>query len=256
MDRKGTLTIRSYSKRLDRVIYSRTGDIASGEYSLLEVSDTGCGMDAKTLSKAFEPFFTTKAVGEGTGMGLSVVLGIAESHGGGIQVESTVGTGTTLRIYLPIAEESVSGSEDEDEGVRVSGTERILFVDDEQMLVEMAENELSNLGFKVTGISDSGHVLTFLKNDTTRIDILVTDQTMPGMSGIELAKEALKIRNNLPIILCTGYNSEISPERATTIGISLVMMKPYRSNELSKAIRDVIDNTHEGTDHGKNTRHR
>jgi PAS domain S-box-containing protein len=243
MDRRGTLTIRLYSTRLDREMYGQAGEIPPGDYTVIEIADTGCGMDATTLSKCFEPFFTTKAIGDGTGMGLSVVLGIVQSHGGDLEVESARGMGTVIKIYLPAAEASVTETDTENARVRLSGSERILFVDDEQMLLEMAENMLTSLGYAFTGMSNSADALHYLRENDAAIDILITDQTMPTMTGVELAKEALKIRKDLPIILCTGYSREINPEKAAAIGIKQIMMKPYRSHEIGKSIREVLDNT-------------
>ena len=242
MNRKGMMTIRLYAACLDRVVIGHAGEIAPGEYTVIEVADTGCGMEATTLSRAFEPFFTTKAVGEGTGMGLSVVLGVLQSLGGDIQVESKVGKGTTFRLYLPVAEESVFGTMNDNALLQLSGTEQILFVDDEQMLVEMAKDILTPLGYTVIGISDSRDALQFIKENGNDIDILITDQTMPGMTGIELTKEVLKIRKGLPILLCTGFSNELNPERAAAIGINEILMKPFRADEIGKSIRNIFDN--------------
>src|SRR5208283_4428935 len=118
---------------------------------------------------------------------------------------------------------------------------RILFVDDEQMLVEMAKDSLTPLGYTVIGISNSRDALQFIKEKRNEIDILITDQTMPGMTGIELAKEVLTIRKDLPIILCTGFSNELNPERATAIGVNHIVMKPFGTNEIGKAIREAID---------------
>jgi signal transduction histidine kinase len=241
MGSRGTLTVRLYAARLDRVVYGRTGEIVPGEYAVMEVADNGCGMDAATLSRACEPFFTTKAVGEGTGMGLSVVLGMVQSHGGDLQVDSVPGEGSTFRIFLPATEESVSCVAQDDDRASISGTERILFVDDEPMLVDLAEKVLSELGYAVMCTSNGLDALKLVQEKGSEIDILVTDQTMPGMTGVELAKEALTIRRDLPVILCTGYSSEIDREKAAAIGISRFVMKPYGAREIGKLIREVLD---------------
>jgi two-component system, cell cycle sensor histidine kinase and response regulator CckA len=241
MNRKGTLTIKLYAKSLDQKLYGQVGEIAPGEYTAIEVADTGCGMDPTTLVKAFEPFFTTKPVGEGTGMGLSVVLGVVQSIGGDIQIQSEVGKGTTFTLYLPVVEESPTEASDAESLAQLTGTERILFVDDEQMLIEMGEDMLTSLGYKVTCISNSLEALQFVREKGNDIDVLITDQTMPGMTGIELAKEVMKIRNGLPIILCTGFSSELNPERAMAIGVDHVVMKPFRINEIGRAIRAVME---------------
>jgi PAS domain S-box-containing protein len=254
MDRKGILKVLLYPSVIDSEIYSRTGKIASGEYAVIEVTDTGHGMDATVLQKAFDPFFTTKPVGEGTGMGLSVVLGVIQLHGGDVQVETEPGKGTTFKIYLPVtAQKLVPDCVDEDTSDLRRGKECVLFVDDEQLLVDIAVDILSSLGYKVTGISDSLGALKFLENKGNKIDILVTDQTMPGMTGVELAKAALKIRKDLPVILCTGYSVEINPERAVAIGISQMAMKPLRLRQFAGILREVLDNRSKEIIYGANS---
>jgi two-component system, cell cycle sensor histidine kinase and response regulator CckA len=241
MNRKGTLTVRLFSRSLSHEETGRTGPIARGAYTIIEVTDTGCGMDEATLSKAFEPFYTTKAVGEGTGMGLSVVLGVVQSHEGDLQVESTPGKGTSIRIYLPVSNESVASADTKNFHSPMSGTERILFVDDEPVLVELAQNFLTPLGYTVTGLSNGLDALSFIDKNRADIDVLVTDQNMPGMTGVELAKEALKINKDLLVILCTGFSNEINSKSAAGIGIKRFLMKPYRTYEIVKSIRDLID---------------
>ncbi len=255
MSRKGTLTVRLSAVCLDHVEHGRSGQIAPGEYAMIEIADTGCGMDAMTQVKAFEPFFTTKTVGDGIGMGLSVVLGIVQSHGGDICMETEVGKGTTFRIYLPAAKMTDSKNSEPESAACTSGSERILFVDDEPMIVEMVKDRLASLGYVVTAMTESPAALAFIKKKSSEIDILITDQTMPGMTGIELAKEALKINKNIPIILCTGFSSEVNPERASSIGIKKFVMKPFRPHELCAAIRYVLDNTKKEQPDAKNPGH-
>ena len=185
-------------------------------------------------------------------MGLSVVLGVVQSFGGDIMVESEVGKGTTFRLYLPVTGESITEVVHYASLPQLTGTERILYVDDEQLLVEMAEDMLTALGYSVIGISKSTDALKFMKEKGNDIDILITDYTMPGMNGIELAKEVLKIRNNIPIILCTGFSSELNPERAAAIGVNSLLMKPFRISEIGRAIRDAFDKKREGLGHGEN----
>jgi PAS domain S-box-containing protein len=243
MNRKGTLTLRLYGTDVHDTEYGRSGKIDPGAYTVIEVTDTGCGMNETTLAKAFEPFFTTKGVGEGTGMGLSVVLGIVQSHDGDIQVESEVGKGTTIRILLHAVEEPAAEATVDHAQTLPVGTERILFVDDEQMLVEIAERSLTRLGYAFTGMTDSVKALAYFKENEPSIDILVTDQTMPGMTGIELAEEVLKIRKNLPIILCTGNSRDMAPTLTDSLHIKQIVMKPYSPREIGKAIRGWIDST-------------
>jgi len=241
MNRKGTLRVGLHSASLETPCQGQSGEIMPGEYTVLVVADTGCGMDAGTLSRVFEPFFTTKAVGEGTGMGLSVVLGIVQSHGGDIQMESAVGQGTTIRIYLPAAENAEIREAATDARGRSLGTERVLYVDDEEMLVDMADHMLAPLGYSFTGMTSSLEALEYIRHNSDAIDIVVTDQTMPSLSGLELAAEAVKIRQDLPIILCTGFSSEVNAERAAANGISRLLLKPYGAREISNAIREVVD---------------
>jgi|GEM_PF-701072 len=241
MSRKGTLTIRLCAKCLDRPVYGQCGEIGPGEYAVIEVSDTGCGMDAATLSKAFEPFFTTKGVGEGTGMGLSVVLGVVQSAGGDVMVESVKGSGTTFRLYLPVSKDAPAAAAHDNDLIPFSGTEKILFVDDERMLVETAVDLLAGLGYRVTGTSDSLEALNLLRDGGNGFDMLITDQTMPGMTGIELVREARRLRADMPVILCTGFSDDLTPEIAASIRIDSIIMKPYRYNDIAKTVRGIMD---------------
>jgi PAS domain S-box-containing protein len=253
MGRKGTLIVRLHAVALDRAVYGRAGKIEPGEYVVIEIADSGCGMDTQTLAKAFDPFFTTKAVGEGTGMGLSVVLGVVQSHGGDLQVESAPGAGTTFRIFLPVAATFEPAGADTDASSPRGGAERILFVDDEKVLVEMAEELLGSLGYQVTGMSSSRDALKFIEEKSAAIDLIITDQTMPHLTGVELAKAAIKIRKDLPVILCSGYNIEINPERAAAIGISRLVMKPIKNREITTIVREVLDKKCKGEIYGANT---
>jgi PAS domain S-box-containing protein len=245
MQRKGTLTVRLYAEHLDHKDYGQSGELTPGEYTIIEVGDDGTGMDSTTLSRVFEPFFTTKAVGEGTGMGLSVVLGIIQSHGGDIQIESEVGVGTTVKIYLPVSEAAAPESSHQHSQELLFGTETILFVDDELMLVEMVDHMLTSLGYTVKGMSNGMDALEYFKAHSAEIDVLITDQTMPQMSGSELSKAVLRIREDLPIILCTGFSNEVDRELSMSLGIGKFIMKPYRSLEISTAIRELIDSRSE-----------
>jgi PAS domain S-box-containing protein len=242
MGKKGTLTVRLHAECLDQLEHLQTGDVGAGEYSVIEVTDTGCGMDAAVLSRAFEPFFTTKSVGEGTGMGLSVALGVVQSSGGNIRVASVVGKGTTFTIYLPVAEGPAAVAQAGEVKPGCEGAERVLFVDDEQMLLDMAGSELAYLGYKVTCMSNGRDALEFIRSHKSEIDILITDQAMPGLTGIELAQEALKYRTDLPVILCTGFSSTINPETARESGVRQVVLKPYEIHDISTLIRRIMDN--------------
>jgi nitrogen-specific signal transduction histidine kinase/ActR/RegA family two-component response regulator len=240
MEEKGELTI---SLREECLLYSDfgyMGMIEAGEYSIIEVFDTGCGIDQETIKKIFEPFYTTKPRGKGTGMGLSVVYGIVQSHNGNIQIKTKPGHGVTFRIFFPKSEISPLKFE-KNENHYVFGTENILFVDDEILLVEMAKELLSSMGYNVTATYDSAEALKIIINNPEKFDLLITDQTMPKLTGAELAKEALKLRPDLLIIMCTGYSSSINSEKAIQMGIKKFLMKPVTRNELGMAIREVFD---------------
>jgi len=174
-------------------------------------------------------------------MGLSVVLGIVQSVGGDILVETKPGKGTAFRLYLPVTGESAADAVDGGAPVMFSGTERVLFVDDEEMLVETAKDLLSLLGYRVTGTSNSQDALRRFRESGGAFDVLITDQTMPGMSGTDLAREVRSIRQDLPVILCTGFSDELNRERIAALGVKRVVMKPYRCNEIAEIIRNVID---------------
>ena len=216
-------------------------DMNPGEYVVLEVRDTGRGMDPATLGRIFDPFFTTKQQGEGTGLGLSVVHGIVQSHGGYVTVESEAGKGSTFRIYLPNLKNG-EVSVEEKQGLPIeSGKERILFVDDEESLVELHKQRLSKLGYEVVAISDSREALDVFRKEPHKFDLVITDYTMPHMTGMDLAAELMKFRGDIPIILYTGHIESISPDRAKQAGIREFLRKPVGNRELAEAIRRTLD---------------
>ncbi len=220
-----------------------SAELAPGEYVLLEVSDTGRGMDRATLARIFEPYFTTKPTGEGTGLGLSVVHGIVKSHQGQITVYSEPGRGTNFHVYLPRVAEATTavlpiGAVSQE--TIPTGTERLLVVDDEAMITSMLRVILQNLGYQVT-ISDSSlEALALVEHDPTAFDLLITDMTMPGLTGFELAQKILAIRPDLPIILCTGFSELINKEQAQAMGIRAYLMKPVSVRELAQAVRKAL----------------
>lgn len=239
MDEKGVLgisvdEITVEDKRTDRL------GLEPGIYEYLTVSDTGSGMGPEIIEQIFDPFFTTKEVGKGTGMGLSVVHGIIESHGGKIFVDSEPGKGTIFHLYFPVVE-TESEEESQNIGYLPNGTERILFVDDEKMIVKMWSSILSRQGYEVTPCGNSAEALETFRPAPDKFDLVITDQTMPNMSGAELAVELLKIRPDIPIILCTGYSSLIDEAKVKDIGILEFLMKPLDSKQLTSTIRKVLD---------------
>jgi CheY-like chemotaxis protein len=240
MKEKGILEILVSEVVLSEDEVSHQPNLKPGDYVELTMRDTGTGMDAVTMARIFDPFFTTKEVGEGTGMGLAVVHGIVKNHGGFITVDSRVGEGSTFRVYFPVTERVVSEADDLGEG-EFSGTERILFVDDEKTIAKLGELTLARFGYKVHAISSSLEALELFRLDPNAFDLVVTDQSMPKMSGYELAAEMLNIRPDLPVILCTGYSTMISAEEAKAAGIREFLMKPIGEMKLARAVRRVLD---------------
>jgi len=213
-----------------------------GEYLKLVVSDAGAGITDHQFQIVFEPYFTTKPAGEGTGFGLSVIHGIITGHGGRVTVASQVGKGTSFEILLPAIEgkEAVSGLDD---APLPGGHERILFIDDEQQIVKACWKLLTSLGYNVTGATDSIRAFRTFKEDPNAFDIIVTDFTMPRMTGVDLAQRVLNIRPDMPIILCTGYAGIITREKAIAMGIREMLEKPVDNRRLVEIIRRVLDET-------------
>jgi signal transduction histidine kinase/BarA-like signal transduction histidine kinase len=211
-----------------------------GSYLKLSVSDTGDGIAGDIIDRIFDPFFTTKKPGEGTGLGLSVVLGIVESHGGAITVRSEPGKGSVFAVYLPRVVEARAEAPDGNEEAP-TGTERILFIDDEEAIAEMGEALLAGLGYEVITKTGSNDALELLKADPHRFDLVITDQTMPEMTGLELAKEILAIKADMPVIMCTGFSYLVDADKARAAGIKAFAMKPLTKREIAKTIRKVLD---------------
>ena len=214
-------------------------DGSPAEYVQLTVTDTGTGMAPEVMKRVFEPFFTTKGVGQGTGMGLAIVYGIVKDLNGTITVESQIGVGTTFRVLLPKTVDPVK-REVEGTARAAGGSERILFIDDEEMLVEWGRAVLERLGYEVTASMGSAEALSVFSADVTRFDLVITDQTMPGMTGVDLAGEILRLRPDMPIILCTGHSEIVSPEEAHAAGIREFLMKPVARQEMARAIRRAL----------------
>ena len=216
-------------------------DLHPGRYLKLTVSDTGHGMNSVVLKKIFDPYFSTKGPGEGTGMGLAVVHGIVKSHGGNITVYSKVGEGTTFHVYLPLIETRPDEPKPVPAGLTPPGTEHILFVDDEEPIVLMIQKILERLGYQVTSRTSSAEALEVFKAKPDEYDLVITDMTMPNMTGLELAPRLGDIRSDIPIIMCTGFNETIDEDKAKNMGILAYIMKPVLIDEIAKTIRKVLD---------------
>ena len=215
-------------------------EVLPGSFVVLSVSDTGSGIDPDIWGKIFDPYFTTKRVGKGTGMGLSIVHGIVASYGGFIISENNLGGGTIFRVFFPALAQEVL-PEVESVEVAPCGTERILFVDDEEILADLGKVMLEHLGYEVTSRTSSQGALALFQNQPNSFDVVITDQTMPDMTGIDLARRLLQIRPDLPIILCTGYSALISEERAKAEGIKGFVMKPLSKQVIATLLRAVLD---------------
>jgi signal transduction histidine kinase/ActR/RegA family two-component response regulator len=215
-------------------------DMQPGDYLVLSVKDTGAGMEEEVRKRVFEPFFTTKPVGEGTGLGLSVVYGIVKSHRGRITVYSEPGRGSIFRVYLPKAETRVLEKAEAPKPIP-KGKERILFVDDEEIIVKSVQNMLEHLGYNVTAAMDSEEALKLFSGKPSEFDLVMTDQTMPAMTGEDLGKELMRIRPDIPVILCTGYSDLISSEKAIAMGFRGFIMKPFTLRESAELVRRVLD---------------
>jgi CheY-like chemotaxis protein len=215
-------------------------ELRPGTYQELRVSDTGHGIPAQIMDRIFDPFFTTKKTGEGTGMGLSVVHGIVSSYAGAIKANSQQGNGSTFSVYLPVIDRQLKHPTVAVEPVP-TGTERILFVDDEPALAEIGKRILDRLGYYVITQTSSLDALAWFKANPDKIDLVITDMSMPHMSGDKLSAELMRVRPQIPVILCTGYHSTISDESARKIGIKAFTYKPIAMNDLAKTIRSVLD---------------
>ncbi len=214
-----------------------------GDFLHITIGDTGQGIAPEIRDKIFDPFFTTKEVGKGTGMGLSIVHGIVKSYGGFVSCESQLGKGTVFHINLPLLSISHPLPDPKTMEIIPVGSAHILLIDDEKVLVEMGQNMLQRLGYRVTVCNSSLEALVSFQNQPDAYDLIITDQTMPGMTGIDLARRMLQIRPNLPIILCTGYSSLITEDRAKAFGIKGFAFKPLARRDLAVLIHKVLGNS-------------
>jgi signal transduction histidine kinase len=245
----GELDIWLDSVEIDRFSAAKFVNLPPGNYLCLTVRDNGHGMDEKTIDRIFDPFFSTKGQSEGTGLGLSVIHGIVSNHGGVITVESTPDQGSQFKVYLPSLDKSTNVTSEAPPIAIMSGAECILLVDDEADLVFGTERMLKQLGYKVISRTDPLVALQLFSSEPAQFDLIITDQAMPHMNGTELARELTRIRPDIPVILCTGYDT-ISSSDTDDMGeiaeyISELALKPLIRGEIASMIRRVLDKNEE-----------
>jgi len=236
----GRLDVRLEPFNVDAVLAGSQLHVRPGPYVRLTVSDTGKGMDRATMGRIFEPFFTTKAPDKGTGLGLSVVHGIMLSHDGAITVSSELGKGTTFHLYFPAISDGVAEAKIEDLSVPLGSGERILLVDDEEAIAMLFEIMLTRLGYAAETRTRVAEALDMVRANPDRFDLVITDMTMPVMSGLDFARRLAEIRPNLPVILTTGYPGGLQLDKVRSMGIRELVVKPPSMQSLGTAIRSVL----------------
>jgi len=232
-----TVTLKEIELGINNLVSS---DMLPGLFACLIVADKGVGMTTTVKEKIFDPFYTTKEKGKGTGMGLSVVHGIVSRMNGGIQVLSEPGEGTKFLVYFPV-EKSLYKRQETTNQLIQGGSEHVLLIDDEKSILNMENKMLKRLGYQVTSYSDSTEALEIFRMDPANFDVIITDLAMPDMAGDKLASEVLKIRQDIPVILNTGFSDKVTPELAVKIGVKGIIMKPMVKRELAQIIRKVLD---------------
>jgi CheY-like chemotaxis protein len=216
-------------------------ELVPGSYVIMEISDTGSGIPQEVQSRIFEPYFTTKAKGEGTGLGLAVVHGIITSLHGDITCYSELNKGTTFRIYLPVVASATETIQKKTTELLPTGNERILLVDDDISISMLITKILERLGYKVTALTSSKDALQKFQQESNNFDLVITDMTMPDMTGAELSRQILTIRPDMKIILCSGFSDLINEDKARAIGIHDYVMKPFVKMDLAVSVRKALD---------------
>ncbi len=224
---------------LEQDVKSHPG-MNTGKYIKLTISDNGCGISHDVIDRIFEPYFTTKSVGEGTGFGLSTVHGIVKDHGGGIKVYSEVGVGTTFIIFLPVADTG-SNVATEKLDMLPTGNETVLLVDDEIALIDLGRDLLESLGYQVETRASAIDAIEAFRSNSQKYDLIISDITMPRMTGDEMARQVKAIRPDIPIILCSGFSNRIHEQTMQSLGINVILMKPVSYADLAYAVRQALD---------------
>jgi CheY-like chemotaxis protein/two-component sensor histidine kinase len=237
--KEGILRVSVTRVEIDPQGVSRQVEAKPGPYLRLTVSDTGHGMDPEVRERAFDPFFTTKKPGEGTGMGLAVVHGIVKNHEGAITLESEVGKGTTVHVFFPWVQADEPREDVSSEPIP-TGKERILLIDDEEIQVRTVQHMLERLGYRVMAKTRAPEALETFRTQPDAFDLVITDQTMPELTGVNLAREVFRVRPDMPVILYTGYSETLDEEEVRSIGIRDFALKPLTVRDLAERIRRAL----------------
>jgi CheY-like chemotaxis protein/two-component sensor histidine kinase len=239
----GQITVRLKETVLGKNI-SAESPIEPGSYAVLTVSDTGCGINPAILNRIYDPYFTTKEQGKGTGLGLAVVYGIVKKHGGDIKVHSELGKGTTFDVLFPQITKNYENSALKTVEPLESGSERILLVDDEEPIARLEKQILERLGYRVTMRTSSVEALEAFRAAPDAFDLVVSDMSMPNITGDTLAKEITSIRPDIAIIICTGFSERLTEKNAEAVGIKGILMKPVVKSDMARMVRKVLEAGH------------
>ncbi|HBZ55529.1 MAG TPA: hybrid sensor histidine kinase/response regulator [Syntrophobacteraceae bacterium] len=238
----GLLTVALQEVSFDQEIAALHPELQAGSYFRLTIRDTGHGMDSATIERIFDPYFTTKQVGKGSGLGLAVVHGIVRRHLGTVTVYSEVGKGTTFHVYLPRLETRADAEDSCSSAIGIDKrTKTVLFVDDEADLAAIGKRMLSQLGYEVVAKTSSVEALEVFRAHPDQFDLVMTDFSMPAMTGADLATEILRVRPGLPVVLCSGYHNEIDEEKAKRLGIAEFVLKPFNMHVLEESARRALE---------------
>jgi CheY-like chemotaxis protein len=241
-DSGGIMEVSLSDIRITQKDYVHENIQTPGDYIKLEIKDTGHGMDKAILDKIFDPYFTTKQPDEGTGLGLAVVNGIVKKHNGFINVLSECGKGSVFQVFFPMADkDGVLKTPVENNDKIVRGTEKIMLVDDEDSLLDVYRLMFERHGYSVAAFNSAVSALQAFIEEPEAFDIVVTDMTMPIMTGEELSRKILDIRKEIPVIICTGYSESFTEDTAKEMGISIYIQKPVKGQELFMAVRELLD---------------
>jgi CheY-like chemotaxis protein len=222
-----------------------------GEYIVLQIADTGCGIDEKVMDRIFDPYFTTKEVSQGTGLGLAVVSSIVKKHNGMIKINSQIGKGTVVDVFFPIFNNALDKCAKPEYSIKkLEGTEHILLVDDEQGILDSTQQILSTMGYTISGFSDGISAFKAFAKKPEAFDLVITDMSMPNMDGRLLSEKILSLQKDIPVILCTGFHETFTEKDAVKMGIRRYLHKPVTIQTLTLAIREELGRREK--DHGTN----